>query len=205
MGYFCKVPCSQELSKISQSGHTAQLTKVINRDRGASLFFFDLYKLPPTQKMVPLLELASKLTCNGSWMKLAPENINYRAREREREYMCDGGLDRERENVATRDYFSFNYHESFPQRECRLTERSKLEKIKREKESEWESENDHQKSCSQPKLRVGSSINRLLQCFLAYTFINTQKSSLPDIVPSSIICLSLCWSSIIPLCVNVFV
>ena len=55
---------------------------------------------------------------------------------REREYMCDGGLDRERENVATRDYFSFNYHESFPQRECRLTERSKLEKIKREKESE---------------------------------------------------------------------
>ena len=51
-------------------------------------------------------------------MKLAPENINYRERERVRVSLV---------KVGAKDYFSFNYHETFPQRECRFSERSKLE------------------------------------------------------------------------------
>ena len=55
-------------------------------------------------------------------MKLAPENINYGERERERE------REREMESVSKKatagDYFSFNYHQSFPLGECRLSERS---------------------------------------------------------------------------------
>ena len=55
-------------------------------------------------------------------MKLAPENINYRERERKRERVVVSLV-----KVGAKDYFSFNYHETFPQRECRFSERSKLE------------------------------------------------------------------------------